>query len=108
MAPQDVAIDALLAAGVLCQLLCCVGVLVAHDVFDRLHYAGAGSTLGPLFILASILLAHGLTTQGLQTIAAVGILFVASPIVVHATARAARRMTFGHVSASAEERGERP
>ena len=108
MAPRDVAIDALLAAGVLCQLLCCVGVLVAHDVFDRLHYAGAGSTLGPLFILASILLANGLTTQRLQTIPDAAIVFVPSPILVDGAARAARRMTFGHVSASAEERGERP
>lgn len=106
MAPKALAIDALLVAGVVCQLVCCFGVLLGRDVFDRLHYAGAGSTLGPVFLLTAIMVGHGFTTQGLETLAAVGLLFFVNPVLVTATARAARRLEVGEVGATAEERAE--
>src|SRR4051812_50184988 len=85
------AVDVLLAAGVAAQLICCLGVLVGRTAFDRLHYAGAGSTVGPLLIMVPILILHGTAAEGLQAIAAVTILLVASPIAGHALARSARR-----------------
>lgn len=85
-------VDVLLYAGVAAQLVCCLGVALGADAFDRLHYAGAGSTVGPLLIMAAILVQDGFVAQGLETIAAVLVLFVASPVVVHAIARAAHRV----------------
>jgi multisubunit Na+/H+ antiporter MnhG subunit len=97
------AVDVLLAAGVAAQLICCLGVLVGRTAFDRLHYAGAGSTVGPLLIMVPILILHGTAAEGLQAIAAVTILLVAGPIAVHALARSARRAYFGDVGVRAEE-----
>jgi monovalent cation/proton antiporter MnhG/PhaG subunit len=97
------AIDVLLAAGVAAQLICCLGVLLGRTAFDRLHYAGAGSTVGPVLIMVPILILHGTATEGLDAIAAVAVLLLASPIAVHALARAARRAYFGEVGARAEE-----
>jgi len=100
---RHVVVDVLLYAGVAAQLLCCVGVALGADAFDRLHYAGAGSTVGPVLIMASILVQVGFVSQGLETIAAVVVLLLASPIVVHAIARAARRVYFGQEGPTEEE-----
>ena len=61
-----------------------------RDTFDRLHYSSAATTVGPFFVLAALLVREGFGSLGLDSIAAVGLLFLAGPIVVHATARAAR------------------
>jgi monovalent cation/proton antiporter MnhG/PhaG subunit len=98
-------VDVLLGIGVACEILCCVGVAFMRNVYDRLHYTAAGATVGPLFILAAVLVREGLKSQGFDAIAAVAILFAAAPIVTHATARAARRIDYGSESALPEERG---
>jgi multisubunit Na+/H+ antiporter MnhG subunit len=100
---KHVIVDVLLAAGVVAQLICCLGLLVARTAFDRLHYAGAASTVGPLLVMASILVDDHTKAQGLNTIAAVVVMLFAGPIVVHATARAARRVHFGHAGPRPEE-----
>jgi monovalent cation/proton antiporter MnhG/PhaG subunit len=86
----NLAVDILLAAGVAAELLCCVGVVVMRTTFDRLHYTAAGTTIGPFCILAAVLVREGFGQVGLDAIAAVVLLFLAGPLVVHATARAAR------------------
>jgi monovalent cation/proton antiporter MnhG/PhaG subunit len=101
----NVAVDVLLAVGVAAQLLCCVGVLAMRTTFDRLHYVSAGTTIGPFCVLAAVLVREGLTSQGLNTIAAVAVLFLASPLLTHAFARAARRRDYGGVEALPEEKG---
>jgi monovalent cation/proton antiporter MnhG/PhaG subunit len=101
---SNVAVDLLLGLGVAAELLCCAGVAVTRTVYDRLHYAAAGTTVGPFLILAALLVREGLSSQGLQSIAAVSLLFLLNPVLVHATARAARRVDFGEVGARPEER----
>lgn len=83
-------VDVLLVAGVAFELLCCVGVALMRTVYDRLHYTAAGATVGPLCIVAALLVREGFQQVGLDAIATVVILFLAGPLVVHATARAAR------------------
>ena len=97
-------VDVLLALGVTAELVCVAGCTLMRSVFDRLHYTSAGTTVGPLLILAALLGKEGLNSSGLQSIAAVAILFLVNPIVVHATARAARRIDFGDVEPSGEKR----
>lgn len=87
---RNVVVDILLAAGVTAELLCCVGVLVMRTTFDRLHYTAAGTTVGPFCILVAVLVREGFGEAGLDAIAAVVLLFLAGPLVIHATARAAR------------------
>jgi monovalent cation/proton antiporter MnhG/PhaG subunit len=90
-----IAVDVLLAVGVAAQLACCVGVLVMRNAFDRLHYAAAGTTVGPFCILAAVLVRQHVSAAGLEAIAAVAFLFLANPILVTATARAARQVHHG-------------
>ena len=59
-----------------------------------------------IVILTALLIRVGFTSQGLEAIAAVMLLFLANPALVNATARAARRMDYGGVTALPEEKGD--
>lgn len=85
-------VDVLLAVGVVLELLCCVGVVVMRTTYDRLHYAAAGTTVPAFLILAAVLVEQHLSGGGLDAIAAVGLMFLLNPVLVVATARAARRI----------------
>ena len=102
---ENALVDALLAAGVAAQVLCVAGLVVARTVFDRLHYVAASSAVGPFCILAALLVREGFSSEGLEALAAVLVLFLANPLLVHATARAARRLDYHGVAALPEEKG---
>jgi len=87
----NIAVDVLLAVGVMLELLCCIGVLVMRTTLDRLHYAAAGTTVPAFFVLAAVIVREHLSSGGLDAIAAVGLVFLLNPILVTATARAIRR-----------------
>jgi multisubunit Na+/H+ antiporter MnhG subunit len=97
-------IDALLIVAVGAQLICCTGLAVMRTAADRLHYASAAYTVGPFGVLAAVLIREGVTSAGFEAIAAVGLLVLAGPVVVHATARAHRQMELGDPKAVPEER----
>ena len=88
-------VDVLLGVAVAIELLCCLGVAVMRNVYDRLHYLSAATSVAPFLILAALLVREGLSSQTLDAIATVAILFIAGPLLVHATARAARRIDYG-------------
>jgi multisubunit Na+/H+ antiporter MnhG subunit len=87
----NVAVDVLLGFGVALELVCVAGVLVMRTTFDRLHYAAAGSTVPAFCVLAAVLVREHLSSGGLEAIAAVGLQFLLYPVLLTATARAARR-----------------
>jgi monovalent cation/proton antiporter MnhG/PhaG subunit len=93
---QDVAVGGLLVIGVTAELICCVGVLVMDDVFDRIHYAGASTTVGPVAIAAAMVVQESLSTAGIKAVLVAVTLLVTNPVVSQATARAARVRQFGH------------
>jgi monovalent cation/proton antiporter MnhG/PhaG subunit len=101
-----VAVDVLLGLGVALELICCAGVIVMRTTFDRLHYAAAGTTVPAFFILAAVLVRERLSSGGLQAIVAVGLMFLLNPVLVIATARAARRVDYDSVAPLPEERAE--
>jgi multisubunit Na+/H+ antiporter MnhG subunit len=100
VSPFNLAVTALLAAGVACEVLCAVGVLVMRGPFQKLHYASAGTTVGAFLIGAAIVARETLhpggavevSAGGLETLAAVGFIFLLGPAVTILTARAARRL----------------
>jgi monovalent cation/proton antiporter MnhG/PhaG subunit len=100
----NVVVDVLLAVGVGLQLACCLGIVRMRGVYDRLHYLSATTTVGPMLIVAALLVREGLSTQTLDAIAAVAIMVGGGPVLVHALARAARRRDHGHAHALPEER----
>ena len=88
----NVAVDALLAIGVTLELLCCAGVALARTTFDRIHYMSAAATVPAFCILAAVLIREHVSSGGLQAIAAVALMFLLNPLLIIATARAARRV----------------
>lgn len=105
MGGRDLAIDALLGLGVAGELLCVAGIVVMRTTFDRLHYAAASTTIPAFLILTAAVLKQHFTAAGMETFAAVALLFVLNPALVIATARAARRIDYGSVAPLPEERG---
>ncbi len=86
-----VAVDVLLGLGLAAETVCCVGVVLAVGALNRLHYAGAASTLGPVFFAAAVLVAQGLSGAGVLTLLTVGFLLISGPVLVTATARVAQQ-----------------
>jgi monovalent cation/proton antiporter MnhG/PhaG subunit len=86
----NVAVDVLLTLGVVGELLCVVGVVIMRTVYARLHYAAAATTVPAWLVLAAVVVREHVSSGGLQAIGAVAILFLLNPLLVMATARAAR------------------
>jgi monovalent cation/proton antiporter MnhG/PhaG subunit len=86
------AVDVLLGIAVALELACVAGVLRMRTTYARLHYASAATTVPLFLVLAAVLLREGLSSGGLQAIAAVAFTFLLNPVLVTAIARAARRI----------------
>jgi len=89
---RDLIVDVLLVLGVGAELICCLGVLLMRNAFDRLHYSSAATTVGPVLIGAAVLVRESVSAGGLQTIATITLVFLLNPVVEIATARAALRI----------------
>ena len=90
MSAGDVVVWVLLAVGVAAQLVGVLGVLVASDVYDRLHFTGPASIFGPACLALAVVIDEGPISQaGLKAILVALLLLALSPVLVHATARAA-------------------
>jgi multicomponent Na+:H+ antiporter subunit G len=72
--------------------------------YDRLHYVGPASTLGAFLIGAALVVQNALKQQGVKSILVVVLLVMISPVLTHATARAARIREFGRLVVLDEER----
>lgn len=92
-------VDVFLGLGVACQFICCLGVAVYPNVFDRLHFVGAGSIFGPLLVGAAVLVRATDSSAGIETIALMVFMATLGPVLVIATGRAARRLDYGSISA---------
>lgn len=104
MKTTDLLVDVFLAGGVACQFVCCLGVAVFRNVFDRLHYAGAGTTLGPLLIGAAVLVRQTTSAAGISTMVVMALVVTLGPALLIATARAARRIDYEQVGPTRAER----
>jgi monovalent cation/proton antiporter MnhG/PhaG subunit len=85
----DAVVYALLALGVGAELIACLGVVAMRDVYDRLHFLGP-SALGAVLIVAAIWVREGPSMISLKATLVGAFLLVATPALVHVTARAAR------------------
>lgn len=104
MRAGDVVVDVLLGLGVAGALACVAGVLAMRTTFDRLHYAGAATTVPAFCVLAAVLVRERLSAGGLEAIATVGLLFLLGPALAILIARAARRARDGSLRPRPEER----
>lgn len=106
MKTSDILVDVFLIVGVSCQLICCLGVLVMPTVFDRLHFAGAGTTLGPLFVGAAVLVRQTTSSAGIETLVTMAFIVLLGPVLTLATVRAARNARAGRIGPTADELSE--
>jgi multicomponent Na+:H+ antiporter subunit G len=80
---------ALLAAGTGTMVLSALGVLVMRSVYDRLHYVGSAS-VGAALVCVAVTVRESFSLIGNKTLLIAFFLLVSGPVLVHATARAAR------------------
>jgi multicomponent Na+:H+ antiporter subunit G len=80
----------LLSLGGLVELLSIVGVLAMPHVYDRLHFLGPATTVGPILVAGAVLARESLSHQGIVAVLVALFLWVSGAVLTHATARAAR------------------
>jgi multicomponent Na+:H+ antiporter subunit G len=86
----DVAVAALLVLGVGSLLLGAAGLLATPDPYDQLHFTGPGTVIGPIAIAAAVLVEEPLSSAGIKSVLVALVMLTTGPVLIHATARAAR------------------
>ncbi|MFL5819229.1 MAG: monovalent cation/H(+) antiporter subunit G [Solirubrobacteraceae bacterium] len=89
MSLREIVAAALLVSGVALEVGCCLGVLVMRDPYDRLHYVAA-SAAGASLVAAAVTVAESFSLIADKALLAAGFVLLTGPVLVHATARAAR------------------
>lgn len=87
---RDVVVDVLLALAVLLVLASSLAVLLMRDVYQKLHFVTPVALVAPVLVALAVLVAQGYSENTAQTWLALFVLVVSSPLVSHATIRAAR------------------
>jgi multisubunit Na+/H+ antiporter MnhG subunit len=88
---HEIAVHVLVWTAVATELVCCIGIVAARNVFARLHYSAAAGTLGPILVAVAIAVEEGVRSIAASAALVVAVfLLVGSPAVTIATARAAR------------------
>lgn len=93
----------LLGLAVLVQAVAAVGMLAAREPLDRLHLVGPVSVLATILVVAAVGLDGGSSTLVAKAVVTGGFLWVASPFVTRATARALRVRAAGRLELAGEE-----
>lgn len=90
MSVHDVVAVALLTLGVAAFAMTSLGLLLAQDIFDQIHFLAPGSLVGSLAIPAAVVLHEGLSQAGVKAVLIALLLAFSNPVLSHATGRAAR------------------
>jgi monovalent cation/proton antiporter MnhG/PhaG subunit len=91
-----IAVEILLAIAVITALLCCLGMLIMPDFFERLHYMASVTTVSAFCILIAVAIQEGWGQATVKTILVCLVLLLINAVLTHATARAARVRALGH------------
>jgi monovalent cation/proton antiporter MnhG/PhaG subunit len=98
------AAQVLLWVGVAAELICCLGLWWMHGVFDRLHFAAAGTSIGPVLIgVSAALTGSGSLSATVEAVTATVVLLLMSPLLTHATGRAARQLLHDDIGPKPEQ-----
>ena len=94
MSARHVISVVLLFAGVGIELLCCVGVVLMRNTFDRLHFVGPAA-FSALTIAVAIVVKESFSLLADKALATAVVLLISSPVLAHVTARGLRTRLFG-------------
>jgi multicomponent Na+:H+ antiporter subunit G len=100
---EHVVVGALLAFGLLSVLLSSAGLVAAESGWDKLHYTSPAAVVGPVAIATAVLVEDGLTSAAAKAVLVAVVLILTGPVLVHATARAARIRKHGRFVILSEE-----
>lgn len=86
----------LVSFGVAAELVCCAGLLAMRDALDRLHYAAAGTTVGPALVAAAVCVEEGVfSSNGLNAVAVALMLALLGAALSSVTGRVGRSKEHG-------------
>ena len=101
----EVVVWILVVLGTVVQVLSVLGLLLARDPYDRLHFTGPASTIAPVALALAVIVDEGPVTQAaVKSVLTALALVVLNGVLVHATARAARIREHGSWGLLPEER----
>jgi len=96
MSAATIAVEVLVWVAVLTCLICCLGIVVMKDFFERLHYMATVSTVATVALLIAVVIQQGWGQAAIKMSLIVVVLFLMNAVLTHATARAARVRELGH------------
>jgi multisubunit Na+/H+ antiporter MnhG subunit len=91
----SIATAVLLALACVFALISLAGVASARGPYDKLHFLAPAAIFSSAFIAAALIVNEKLNARGLKGLVVFAAFFVLNPILVHATARAARLRASG-------------
>jgi monovalent cation/proton antiporter MnhG/PhaG subunit len=100
---RDVVVAILLALGVAATLLSCAGVLLMRDALDRLHFTAPAATVSPVMFAAAVIVEEPLSSAAVKGVLVALVIIATTPVLTHATARAARVRAHGRWKVLPEE-----
>jgi monovalent cation/proton antiporter MnhG/PhaG subunit len=100
---RDVIVAVLLGVGVAAALMSCLGVLLMRNALDRLHFTAPASTVTPVLFAVAVLVEEPLSSAGVKAVLVALLVLVTTPVLTHATARAARVREHGQWKVLPEE-----
>jgi monovalent cation/proton antiporter MnhG/PhaG subunit len=106
VSPATLAVEVLLGIAVVTAWLCCLGILLMPNFYERLHYLSSVTTISSFSVLVAVVIREGWGQATLKTIVVCILLLLINAVVTHATARAARVRSLGHWSADPHEQVE--
>lgn len=89
MSAAEIAIGVVLALAVAGQWLAALGLLTMNSIYNRLHYVGLATIVGPPLIAVAVTMHHSSAEAVIKAILTAIALLMISPVLTHATARAA-------------------
>lgn len=98
-----IAVEVLLSIGVLVAMICCLGLAIMPDFYERLHFMSSVSTITVVCVLVAVVIQEGWGQATLKTIVIVLVLLFMNATLTHATARADRVRKLGHWTADPKE-----
>jgi multisubunit Na+/H+ antiporter MnhG subunit len=101
---EHVVVGVLIGVGVLSVALSAAGLVAAKSGWDKLHYTGPANVVGSVTIAAAVLVEEPvLSAAGVKAVLVALVLLLTGPVLVHATARAARIREHGRFVILSEE-----
>jgi monovalent cation/proton antiporter MnhG/PhaG subunit len=94
--PYDFIEYALLTLSVLFTLAGCVGIMVMGGLYARIHYMALATSVGVILLAAAVAVQEAFQPSTGKAIIAALVVAITSPVLTHATMRAARTHHLGH------------